>query len=191
MEAFNSLNSFIDRRLEVLVGFLLPWAADPVICSALNALATGATDFTCKAWVRASIAAPLIGRFATAVLRCALERGCQQGGTCRQLPGSHMEAVCNCLRMAFKSLDDALRIVASSPNGHTDFTRRADVHNLATVSQCTCRFFAAHALPAAILRDGPDHALDRKLLLTGSRASTSIYTCLIFLRTRLFGVTKI
>ncbi len=124
MEAFNSLNSFIDRRLEALVGILLPWAADPDICSVLNTLATGATDFTCKAWVRASIAAPLISRFAIAVLRCTLEQG-QQGGGCWQLAGSHLEAVCSCVRMAFKSLDDALRIVASAPDGQTDLKRCA------------------------------------------------------------------
>ncbi|BDA48944.1 hypothetical protein COCOBI_13-0540 [Coccomyxa sp. Obi] len=141
MEAFNSLNGFIDQRLEALVGILLPWAADPVVCSALNALATGATDFTCKTYVRAGIAAPLSGRFALAVLRCALEQR-QQG---QQLAGSHLESVCSCLRMAFKSLDDALRIVASAPNGDADLTRRANVHNLAIASQSTCCSIAAHA----------------------------------------------
>ena len=111
VNTFSALNKFIDRRLEALVAILAPSAANPAVCSALNALATGATGFTCKATLLAKTAVPLIRRFARALLKCAVEAG--GGGWKLEL----LEATCGCLRMAFKSLDDALRIVANSPDG--------------------------------------------------------------------------
>lgn len=121
VNSFNSLNRFIDRRLEPLVAILFPCAADPAVSSGLNTLANGATDFTCKAWVRASIALPLISRFAQALMRCALEAG--RSGIYWELHEELLEAACGCLRNAFKSLDDALRIVANSPNGPSDLNK--------------------------------------------------------------------
>ena len=73
--------------------------------------------------VRASIAVPLIARFAQALLRCALGAG--GSGIYWELHEEQLEAACGCLRNAFKSLDDALRIVANSPNGPKDLARRA------------------------------------------------------------------
>ena len=137
MDAFASLNKFIDRRLEALVAILAPSAADSAVSSALNALATGATDFTCKAILRAKMAVPLIGRFARALLRCALEMGC--GEWERKL----LEATCSCLRMAFKSLDDALRIVASDPDGPTYLSG--------------CDSDLTHASSSACCPSGDDH----------------------------------
>ena len=116
-DAFAALNIFITRRLEALVAILSPSATDPTVCSALNALANGATNFKCTAAVRASIAVPLISRYAHALLRCML--GMLQTGNQGELQEKPVEASCGCLRTAFKSLDDALRIVANSPE-HQD-----------------------------------------------------------------------
>ncbi len=121
VSAFNSLHAFIDRRLEALVAILFPSAADPAVCSALLALGNGASDFTCKAFVRASIAVPLISRFTIALLRCAMEAAKTE--IYWNLHEELLEAACSCLRMAFKSLDDALRIVANSPRGLADLDR--------------------------------------------------------------------
>lgn len=136
VDSFNSLNRFIDRRLASLVAILSPCAADPAISSSLNSLANGATDFTCKAWVRASIALPLISRFAQALMRCALEAG--RSGIYWDLHEALLEAACGCLRNAFKSLDDALRIVANAPNGPSHLNRCR--------SLCSKRFYSS--LPA-------------------------------------------